>query len=112
MLMSALAPAVSHALPAWGSKAGWVDICSATGDKAQPAIANGPADTGVPVPAMAGLGMDCAYCLLQAHQVALPATAAPALTPPSAGPLAAPRIGARPQRKVDWASAQPRAPPV
>ena len=106
-LLSALAPAVSHAMPAWGSRSGWVDICSTNRDQAQP-----QADGGATGQGMSGLGVDCAYCLVQAHQPALPVTAASALTAQPVAPLQGARNDTAQRPRLAWASARPRGPPV
>lgn len=108
ILMSALAPSISHAL---GTKNGasWIEVCSTVGSKwLQPdRSSTDPA----PASGSAHLFEHCPYCSLHANAIAVPAAPvglaqAPVLSHPvPTAFLAAPRT------LHAWVSAQPRAPP-
>ena len=108
ILMSALAPSISHAL---GSKFGpsWVEICTPSGAKWVQA-GSGTSDE---APASPGghLLEHCPYCSLHANAIAVPATpvaSVPLLLPAHDLPIA---FLAAPRTLYAWVSAQPRAPP-
>jgi hypothetical protein len=109
VLMSSLAPSISHAFAAQASLQ-WLSICSAAGTADQA--------SGAPQDSKSGnkgmlLSMEhCPYCSLHAPQLALPpapVTLSPQAHTADAVPLA---FLAAPRTLHAWVSAQPRAPPV
>ena len=108
MLMVALAPTLSHALQAGGSKA-WVEVCTALGDKWVAAYTSTNIDDSAP--ATAHDSQDCLYCVLQAHSPALPTAPVIGLAS-TALQFSVPRLFLlSPRTPHVWAAAQPRAPP-
>lgn len=120
MLMSTLAPGISHALfagPAGPSLAVLVggDVCSidAAGGAGVAQAPIGQAASQIPPGEHDGDRLEhCPYCLTHAFQHALPAgpSAAP---PPAAATLALPRpLPPAPATPLAWRTAHPRAPPL
>lgn len=108
ILMSALAPAISHALRG-GSPDTWAEVCTALGAKLVQ-VDGGSANTSSPGAPGDHLSQHCPYCSLHST-VGLPPTAASSL---ALQPLvyAVPRLFlAAPRTLHAWVSAQPRAPP-
>lgn len=118
MLMSALAPGISHALfarPSVPPLAVLVggDVCSidaagtaqASDEQAAPHAPSGEHD---------GYRLEhCPYCLTHAFQHALPAGPSAALPPTAATLLALPRLHPpAPATPLAWRTAHPRAPPL
>ena len=106
ILLSALAPALSHALAADGG-ASWVEICTTQGSKwiqAEDGSEGAPASTHV---------LDhCPYCSLHAPTLGLPPTGLVGPLPLQLShevPLA---FLFAPRTLHAWLSAQPRAPPL
>ncbi|MBN9461226.1 MAG: DUF2946 domain-containing protein [Burkholderiales bacterium] len=121
MLMSALAPGISHALlagPAGPSLAVLVsgDVCSidAAGGAGAAQVAGGQAAPHAPSGEHDGDRLEhCPYCLTHAFQHTLPA--GPSAAPPAAAAtlLALPRLHPpAPATPLAWRTAHPRAPPL
>ncbi len=115
MLMSALAPSLSHATMASAAGASWggalAEVCTADGIAVVPG-ATGQAD---PRPAPAGhraLRFEhCPYCLSHASTVALPTAIAQAVRPIDGAESAPPAFLRALAPRLARFAAQPRAPP-
>lgn len=117
ILMSALAPALSHALVSRAAGDVWVEICSVTGAKlvrldsgaaADDTQAAGPGHETAPVHTY----KHCPYCAIHSDGLGLPppAMAEPALL--SLGHAVPALFLHAPRTLFAWARAQPRAPPL
>jgi Protein of unknown function (DUF2946) len=109
ILMSALAPTISHALGTRNA-ASWIEVCTTAGAKwVEP---HGYAGENAPAPGDAHAFEHCPYCSLHANAVAVPAAAAcwqPATSFVHEFPIA---FLVAPRSLHAWVSAQPRAPPL
>jgi len=113
MMLSALAPAISHAMANHqGSTSLLLEICSATGDKSDLAIKldlQNPADS--KDSKMAPM-QHCSYCLTHAGSYALLANVSPVLITPNLSYFLPPLFYRAPQPLFAWAASNPRAPPI
>ena len=105
MLASALAPAVSHAVAAWGGST-WQDICRSPDSR----VTSGESGERDRLATLDHAFEHCGYCALNLTALELPPTPSLALpnglsdTPPAA-------FFEAPRPLFAWSSAQPRAPP-
>lgn len=112
MLLSAFAPAISHAMANQGGATLLMEICSATGDKPGLAI-----KLDLPTPAdskdsKTAPMQHCPYCLTHAGSFALLATVPPALLTPNLSYTLPPLFYHAPRPLFAWATSHPRAPPT
>ena len=109
ILMSALAPSISHAL---GSKnaSPWTVACTSIGVKWVQTEAD-PADPS-PGPGAAHAFEYCPYCSLHANAVAIPATPSAGVPSTSATDEPPATVILAPRTLCAWVSPQPRAPPL
>lgn len=109
VLMTSLAPAISHAMGASGP-ATWAEICTSVGAKRTLLAAE--QNDGKSVPGAAHLLEHCLYCALHVDGFPVPPSL-PSLTPPPLlGDLLPPAFLHADETLSLWSSAQPRAPPV
>jgi hypothetical protein len=112
ILMSALAPSVSHTLSlARGADIAWMEVCSVAGIKPLKADI-GAKKTGSPasheLPGQAG---HCPFCGTHAASLALPPAAVPAFQPSGGGRTRPLLFYQSPRPLAIWTDAQSRAPP-
>ena len=107
ILMSALAPAVSHALGTAGT-ASWIEVCTSQGSKW---VQSNDEPGGDSAPGAEHALEHCPYCSIHPNAVGIPPAPLQAL--PAAGLAhAVPQAFlAAPRTLHAWVSAQPRAPP-
>jgi hypothetical protein len=110
VLFGALAPALSHALPAAGDQTGQVQVCTMAGMKTISVGQAGPAKPGTPVDGH--FLKHCPYCAAHDGTPFPPSGARPVLLPPAA-PATFPALFYRaPGPLFVWSAAHPRAPPA
>lgn len=113
MLMTALAPTLSHALSAWrGTEANRIDICTVADDKSLTSNGVGQPDKPAPKEGGGAPSMDCAYCLMQSDNVALPPSWPDAMLSVDAGDCMPALFYQSANPLFAWVVAQPRAPPA
>ena len=107
VLMAALAPAITQALPDPGTPVA-VEVCTAQGAQWLDVTSSGDP---TPSPGLGHALHHCPYCSLHADALVLPVMpgAVPALPRPQAAPALLP--AEVPSADRPWTCAQPRAPP-
>ncbi len=109
VLMTALAPAISHAIGARGPVT-WTEICTSVGAKR--VLLDVDPGSGKSVPGASHLLEHCPYCALHADGFPVPPTL-PSVAPPALlGELLPPAFLHADETLSVWSSAQPRAPPA
>ncbi|MFC5519906.1 DUF2946 domain-containing protein [Polaromonas jejuensis] len=110
LLMSALAPAVSHAIASWeGTSTSWQQICTAQADKSEPATGS----PGSPVDDEIAAHFDhCPYCSLDQSPSAPPPQHVPPVISPGDQGVDHSRDLLPLHLRLPWSSAQQRAPPL
>jgi hypothetical protein len=112
ILMSALAPSVSHALAlARGSDIAWMEVCSVAGTKLVKAdVGVKKADAPTTHDAMGQAG-HCPFCSTHAASFALPSAASPAFQLTGSARMRPLLFYQSPQPLAIWTDAHSRAPP-
>jgi hypothetical protein len=110
MLLSALAPSVSHALASWTGNVDFLQqICSAqTAKQVRPGDGLGKSGQG-DAPASFE---HCPYCSIHNVQPAVPPTVTPAAGAPAGKAVQGVGAGLQPRTPVDWLAPRSRAPPL
>lgn len=113
ILLSALAPAISHAVQP-DVPAGWAEICSVTGAKLARLVDPGEASTdgSQPQSSQAHTYKNCPYCALHSDELAPPPAPLGLLPLAELGQAVPTLFLQAPRTLFAWASAQPRAPPL
>lgn len=113
MLLSMLAPAISHAMGTHqGGTTLLMEICSAAGDKSGLSVKldlQKPADS---EDSKTTPMQHCPYCLTHAGSFALLAEAPPVLLTPNLSYSLPPLFYHAPRPLFAWAASNPRAPPI
>jgi hypothetical protein len=115
MLLSILAPAISHAMDSRQGDALLVEVCSATGSKSAIAIQlNFEATPGQTQDNQDSQNMSmqhCAYCVMHGGHIALPHAPQPLALIPNLSYSLPELFYHAPRPLFAWAPRQPRAPP-
>lgn len=113
ILLSALAPAISHAVQA-DVPAGWAEICSVTGAKLVRLTDTGSdlADGSLPESSQGHTYKHCPFCAMHSDDLAPPPAPSIELQLPELGQTLPTLFLQAPRTLFAWASAQPRAPPL
>ncbi|TXC62160.1 DUF2946 domain-containing protein [Piscinibacter aquaticus] len=109
VLMTALAPAISHAMGARGPVT-WTEICTSVGAKRVPVDAEQSGSKSVP--GASNLLEHCPYCALHTDGFPVPRALASVASPALVGELLPPAFLHADETLSVWSSAQPRAPPI
>jgi len=113
ILLSALAPVISHAVQA-DVPAGWAEICSVTGAKLVRLSDMGSdlSDGSQPESSQGHTYKHCPYCAMHSDDLAPPPAPQLELQIPELGQTLPTLFLHAPRTLFAWASAQPRAPPL
>ncbi|WP_428504712.1 DUF2946 domain-containing protein [Roseateles sp.] len=113
ILLSALAPVISHAVQA-DVPAGWAEICSVTGAKLVRLSDMGSdlSDGSQPESSQGHTYKHCPFCAMHSDDLAPPPAPVCELQLPELGQTVPTLFLQAPRTLFAWASAQPRAPPL